>query len=79
MKNSEKLSCDEIIDFLMILQEEADDLVVCNVNCKPSYDKYEIMALICENAWYQAQLRAWIKLERENIRQEILDIDGDVM
>ncbi len=61
MRDSTKISIDDMLHFLGQLQDEADDLCALSEGFDEE-SKYGIMLDICENAWQQAQVRAWINM-----------------
>jgi hypothetical protein len=69
----------DMLDFLESLQEQADELVVFNDNCEQSLEKYDLMNEICDNAWQQAQVRAWINTATHTNRQIIVDINSAII
>lgn len=73
------LTIDDLLEFIFCLQEISDTLATEWSNCPGSMERYELMMEICTNAYYQAQLRAWILLLTENKRSDILYTELDLV
>jgi hypothetical protein len=61
------ITIEDMQDFLEILQEESDELVALSQGCQSKSSMKSLMIDICQNAWHQAQIRAWINTVRQKV------------